>query len=385
MKVAFVIDDALDKPDGVQAYVRSLALYLGQAGHEVHVLCSGEAGQPPTGVKAVHSLTRNVGVRFNGNSLRTPLPASRARIRRLLEAERFDVIHVMSPHSPVFAARVVEEARALQARTVRIVGSFVILPDGRGSDFGTKALGRMLRRNVRKFDAFTGLSGPATEFATSAYKVACVTSPAPIEVEAMRSQAARKPWPAVREGAVVIAFLGRLVDRKGVLELVEALAAIPYELRQKIEVRIGGRGALLPQVEAAVESNGLASVVSLCGFVSDEDKAGFLAAADIAVFPATGGESFGIVLIEAMAAGAGAVLAGDNPGYSWTIGDPEAVVDATDTAAFAARLTALIADGSLRETLNARQQERLKEFDLARVGEQLEVAYGWREAPGGKA
>lgn len=379
MKVAFVIDDALDKPDGVQAYVRSLASYLGSAGHEVHVLCSGDAGEPPAGVTAVHSLTRNVSVRFNGNSLRTPLPASRARIRQLLEAQRFDVIHVMSPHSPLFASRVVDEARALQARTVRIVGSFVILPDGRGSDLGTKALGRALRRNVRRFDAFTGLSGPATEFASAAYRVKCVTSPAPIDVKAMRNQALAKPWPAGREGSVVVAFLGRLVDRKGVLELVEALAAIPYELRDKLEVRIGGRGPLSGQVEAAVESHGLSRVVTLCGFVSDEDKAGFLAAADIAVFPATGGESFGIVLIEAMAAGAGAVLAGDNPGYAWTIGDPEAVVDATDTAAFASRLATLIAEPSVRERLHQRQQERVAEFDLARVGAQIEAVYGWRD------
>jgi phosphatidylinositol alpha-mannosyltransferase len=378
MKVAFVIDDSLDKPDGVQAYVRSLAAYLGKAGHEVHVLCSGAAGEPPPGVTAVHSVTRNVGVNFNGNSLRTPVPASRSRIRALLEAQRFDVIHVMSPHSPFFAARVVDEARALQARTVRIVGSFVILPDGRTSDFGTRALGKALRRNVRRFDAFTGLSGPATEFATAAYGVECVTSPAPIDVEAMRAQAQAKPWAAPAGGGVVVAFLGRLVERKGVLELVEALAAIPYTLRENLQVRIGGRGPLLEQVKAAVESHGLADVVTLEGFVSDEDKAGFLAAADIAVFPATGGESFGIVLIEAMAAGSGAVLAGNNPGYAWTMDDPQAVVDPTNAESFAAALTALISNPHERAALHARQQQRVAEFDLSTVGQQIETVYGWR-------
>lgn len=376
-KVALVIDDALARPDGVQEYVRSLAAYLGARGHEVHVICSGDGGEPPAGVTAVHSLTKNVAVQFNGNGLRTPLPVKRSAVRALLDAERFDVIHVMSPHSPFFAARVVDEARRLQARSVRIVGSFVILPDGATSDLGTRALGAALRRNLRTFDAFTGLSGPACEFAERAYGIPCEISPAPIDVAAVQAQALAKPWAADAASKTVIAFLGRHVERKGVLEFVDALAALEPAVRDRLEVRLGGRGPLLEAVQERIARHGLDGIVRLEGFIADEDKPGFLAAADLAVFPATGGESFGIVLIEAMAAGSGAVLAGDNPGYAWTIGDDDAVIDAKDTAGFSATLARLIADADARAELHARQQERLRDFDLPLVGAQIERLYGF--------
>ena len=376
MKVALVIDDALARPDGVQEYVRAIGVYLAGAGHEVHVLCSGDGGEPPRGVTAVHSLTKNMAVSFNGNSLRTPRPASRKRLRALLDAERFDVIHVMSPHSPVFGARVVDEARALQARSVRIVGSFVILPDGNTSDAGTRLLGRLLARNLRRFDAFTALSGPAATFAQRAFAVECEALPASVDLKQVRAQAAAAPWVGQGSDKVVISFLGRLVERKGVLELIEALAALPYALRERIEVRIGGRGPLAKDVTAAIEAHGLGDTVRLEGFIADSDKPGFLAAADIAVFPATGGESFGIVLIEAMAAGAGAVIAGNNPGYAWTMNDPDAMVEPRDPGAFAAVLERLISDPTARRALHKRQQARVEFFDESVVGAQLEQLYG---------
>src|SRR5690606_14224871 len=136
---------------------------------------------------------------------------------------------------------------------------------------------------------------------------------------------------------------------------------------------IGGRGPLLAEAEAAVVRGGLEDVVTFEGFVSEEDKPQFVADADIAVFPATGGESFGIVLIEAMASGAGVVLAGANPGYLSVIGDdPDVSVDATDAEAFAAALTRLATDADLRARIHVAQQERVKNFDLGVVGARVE-------------
>ncbi len=150
------------------------------------------------------------------------------------------------------------------------------------------------------------------------------------------------------------------------------LSLLPPELLARLDVRIGGRGPLLADAEALVAKQGLGEVVSFAGFVAEEDKPQFFADADIAVFPATGGESFGIVLIEAMAAGAGVVLAGANPGYLSVIGPrAEVSVDATDAAAFAAALTRLITDPALRAELHAEQQEHVKEFDLDAVGERV--------------
>lgn len=363
-----MLDDSIDRPDGVQQYVRSLESYLTRVGHEVHIICSVSESTDPH----VHSLARNAAVSFNGNSLKTPLPASRRAIRELLEREMFDVIHVQTPHSPFFAGRVVEEARKLQARSVRIVATFVILPDSRVSAVATRGLGLLLRRNLRKFDAFAALTAPAAEFARESMGIESMVLPAAVDVAAFRA-AVRVPRPPRAAGdKLVVGFLGRLVERKGVLELLAALALLPGELLDALDVRIGGRGPLLEDVQKAVDEHGLGELVTFAGFVTEEDKPQFLADCDVAVFPALGGESFGIVLIEAMAAGAGVVLAGANPGYLAVIGDrAEVSVDAKDTSAFAAILERLLTDAALRAEIHAEQQVLVETFDVNVVGERV--------------
>lgn len=378
MKIALVIDDALARPDGVQEYVRTIGRAIGERGHEVHVLCSGEAGAPPLGIAAVHSLTSNVGVTFNGNGLRTPRPASRARLQAHLAAERYDVIHVQTPHSPLFAARVVRQARRAQGDAVRIVATFHILPDGAVSEWGTRALGLALRRNLRLFDAFAAVSAPAAGFARRAFGIEATVIPNAVRVDEITAQAAAQPWPADERGRLVIAFLGRLVERKGAVELVEAVAALPAEVRESLVLRIGGKGPLSERIEELVARHRLGDVVSLEGFVPDDAKPGFMAAADLAVFPATGGESFGIVLTEAMAAGAGAVLGGDNPGYAWTLDNSDAVIEPRDTEGFAARLATLIADSEERAAIHAQQAARVRDFDVSVVAERVLSLYGAR-------
>jgi phosphatidylinositol alpha-mannosyltransferase len=378
VKIALVIDDALARPDGVQEYVRTIGRAMGERGHEVHVLCSGEAGEPPAGISRVLSLTSNLGVTFNGNGLRSPRPASRQRLRRHLAAERYDVIHVQTPHSPFFAARVVREARRVQGDAVRIVATFHILPDGAISEWGTRALGLALRRNLRRFDAFAAVSAPAAAFARRAFGIGATLIPNSVRVDDIAAQASAQPWPVDARGRVVIAFLGRLVERKGAVELVEAVVALPADVRDTVALRIGGKGPLAGRIEELVALHGLGDMVSLEGFVSDEDKPGFMAAADLAVFPATGGESFGIVLAEAMAAGAGAVLGGNNPGYAWTLDNPAAVIEPRDTPAFAARLATLVADPDARAAIHTQQGVRVRDFDVAVVAERVLSLYDGR-------
>ncbi len=144
---------------------------------------------------------------------------------------------------------------------------------------------------------------------------------------------------------------------------------------------IGGRGPLAADVERAIEAHGVQEIIDMPGFVAEEEKAAFFGAADIAVFPATGGESFGIVLTEAMASGAGVVIGGDNPGYRSVLGDrADVLVNARDTASFAALLTRLIGDSSLRSAIRAEQAARVRAFDTAVVGPKIEALYRERRA-----
>ncbi|WP_062070137.1 glycosyltransferase family 4 protein [Demequina sediminicola] len=368
MKIAFVLDDSIDRPDGVQQYVLTLGAFMERAGHEVHYVCSDATR---TDVR-VHSLARNTGVRFNGNDLRVPLPTSRTALRVFLDQQRFDVIHVQIPHSPLFASRVVDEARAIQGRSVRIVGTFHILPDGTVSEYGTRALGWLQRNNLRKFDEFCAVSQPAAEFAQRSFGITPQVIPCSIDTSLFADAV-----PAERDSdRLRITFLGRLVERKGAAELIAALAALPVELRDRLEVRIGGKGPMLELLQTSVAQSALRDIVTFDGFVSEEDKPGYYASADIAAFPATGGESFGIVLIEAMASGAGVVFGGANPGYLTVLGDrPEVSVDARDTTAFSAALARLIEDDALRAELHAEQAERVMRFDVETVGAQILELY----------
>lgn len=363
-----VLDDSIDRPDGVQQYALTLGAFFESEGHEVHYVCSEASRDDVT----VHSLARNVGVTFNGNGLRIPLPTSRKKLREFLERERYDVIHVQIPHSPLFAARVVDEARRVQARTVRIVGTFHILPSGPVSSVATRALGSWLRRNLAKFDQFCAVSEPAVEFSRKAFGIEASMIPNSVDI----SLFADAPVTDHTDDRLVVAFLGRLVERKGAQELVAAIAALPEPTRTKLDVRIGGKGPLRDKLASTITAAGLDDVVTLAGFVAEEDKPSFYAAADLAVFPATGGESFGIVLIEAMASGAGVVVGGNNPGYLSVLGDrPEVSMDPRDTPAFAATLERLIEDGRLRAELHAEQRERVKAFDVGVVGQQVLEMY----------
>lgn len=368
MKIAMVLDDSIDRPDGVQQYVLTIGAYMRSQGHEVHYVCSDATRTDVT----VHSLARNVKVTFNGNDLRIPLPTSRALITAFLTRENYDVIHVQMPHSPLFGARVVAAARAVNPR-VRIVGTFHILPDSRLSAAATRLLGRVLRRNTRLFDARCAVSQPAADFAHTTFGGHWDVVPNAVNIAAF---AGTRPRPAPEGRRLVVAFLGRLVPRKGAAELLQALWLLRPEVRDLVEVRIGGRGPLERELRADITQRGLEDTVTLAGFISEDDKPQFYADADIAVFPATGGESFGIVLIEAMASGAGVVLGGDNPGYRSVLERDDALADPKDALAFSHLLERVFTDASVRDRIAADQRERVKRFDAATVGERVLALYG---------
>jgi phosphatidylinositol alpha-mannosyltransferase len=108
------------------------------------------------------------------------------------------------------------------------------------------------------------------------------------------------------------------------------------------------------------------------GFISEADKPGYLGSANIAIFPSTGGESFGIVLIEAMAANSGIVVGGDNPGYRSVIGRwPDTLIDVKHPTIFAGQLAKLIADADLRKQIHQQQQTEVVKYDVRTVGPAL--------------
>jgi phosphatidyl-myo-inositol alpha-mannosyltransferase len=363
MKIGFVLDDSLDKFDGVQQYVLTLGHWFHSQGHQVHYL----VGQTErTDVANVHSLSRNVQARFNQNRMSTPLPASKTAIKKLLDAEEFDILHVQLPYSPLLAARIIYTASPKTA----IAGTFHIIPFSKFEALAAATLGLVLKRNLKRFDAIYSVSEPARKFAKQAFRIDSKVVP---NVVALSHYKTAKPYKRYEDNTITIVFLGRLVERKGCMHLLEALHQLHSQHKlDRVRVLICGKGPLLPKLEAYVKAKHLGHVVHFTGFVDEDTKAKYLASADIAVFPSTGGESFGIVLIEAMAAGARVVLGGNNTGYRSVLGDkPEQLVTPSDAKAFAKTLHHFIASNRARMQAYKWQQEHVKNYDVRTVGNHL--------------
>lgn len=369
LRIGLVIDDGLDKPDGVQQIVLTLGRRLADLGHEVHYVTSTTER---TDLPNLHVLGRTVSVRFNGNRLRSPLPARRADVRRLLAEVPFDVLHVTMPYSPLLAGRVVSAASARTA----VVGQFVIYPQDRLTRWGIRALGLAERRRLRRFDAITALSEAARESVREAYGRDVPIIGGPVELgggaaDALSGAAAPS---AADDRPVRIVFLGRLVERKGPRELLAAVAAMPAT--RPWTLTLAGRGPLLDELRDRARAAGVADRVDFPGFVAEEDKAALLAGADVVALPSTGGESFGMSVVEALADAGGVVLAGDNPGYRTPMaGLEDQLVDPRDTAAFARTLARWVDDPAARAAARPPQRAAAQRFEAGEITAQTLAWY----------
>ena len=367
-KIGFVLDDSLDRPDGVQQYVITLGEWLRMQGHDVHYLVSATRRRD---LAHVHELAGNIGVSFNGNRMRTPLPAERRRIRAFLKQESFDVLHVQMPYSPLFAGKIIAAAGPDTA----VVGTFHIVAKSYVVALACRLLAWQCRATLRQFDAVMSVSSVAQAFARDCFGVQSTVVPAGIECARFHDA---YPFRKRAAGKVRILFLGRLVTRKGCLTLLEAVRMLraDHDLPGFV-VTICGTGPLAGRLRRYVIDHGLEQYVTFEGFVTETAKPRYYASADITVFPSIGGESFGIVLIEAMAAGRAAVIAGDNLGYRSVLGDcPESVLfDARRPEVLALLLRKLMLDEAKRRHIAAWQGHYAERYDIERVGTRVYATY----------
>jgi phosphatidylinositol alpha-mannosyltransferase len=364
MKIALVLDDTLDTPDGVQQYVISVGGWLSAQGHEVHYL----VGQTiRTDIANVHVLSRNLRVRFNGNRMSMPLPVSKRRLKIFLEEQQYDVLHVQVPYSPFMAGRLITVA----PRRTAIIGTFHILPYSGLVIFANKLLAVANHYSGKRFDRMLAVSAPARVFAERIYGYHADVVPNPVKLSQFKD---------VQSNSLDtnIVFLGRLVARKGVMQFVEAVAYLKREklFDESFKVYIGGKGELMTSLAAYIEANGLKDTIELKGFVEEADKAAFLAQADIAVYPSLAGESFGIVLLEAMAASRGVVLAGNNPGYASVMQQyPGQLFDPRNAKTFAELLSWYLLHPEARARASEMQHGYVQHFDTNVVGTSLVNIY----------
>src|SRR3989344_558344 len=366
LSIGFLYDDTLDSSDGVAHQVKTLGAWLSQRGHKVSYLV-GETKMREWQGGMVYSLARNQAVTFNGNQMSIPLPANRRKIKQLLDDIHFDVLHVQVPYSPFMAKRVINSAN----ESTVVVGTFHVYPSSYWVELGTKFLRLLLGRSLKKFDEMISVSTPTATFAKRTFGINSLVIPNTVDVRHFKLSTHTRS----NRQAKQIVFLGRLVERKGCLYLLKAFKEL---LRNVPEAKliIAGDGPRRKMLEIYVKQQKIDRSVDFLGFISEADKPKLLAQADIACFPSLYGEAFGIVLIEAMAAGAGIVMGGNNPGYLSVLGEQrELLIDPKKTAAFAAQLEKLLKDEGLIARLHKWQTKQIKNYDIAVVGPMIESTY----------
>ena len=363
MRIALACPYAWDSPGGVQVHVRQLALKLQGRGHAVVVLTPA-AGRPE------ESFVRKVGRPFRipyNRSVAPIAPTGGAfgRVRRALRRFQPDLVHV---HEPLVPGPAMFAALASEAP---VVATFHAYADrARLLDLAAPAL----RRVWDRLDARVAVSEAAAEFVAQRFGddvLRIIPNGADVELFA-KAEPARLP-----EGRRIL-FVNRLDRRKGFPVMVQAFRRVAASRSDALLV-VAGDGTDRSAIrDLPVEHR--ARVVML-GNVPHEKLPSFHAASSVFCAPATGRESFGIVLIEAMAAGL-PVVASDIAGYREVVRDgaDAILVRPGDPEDLARAIELVLDDGKAAKRLAAAGRERAQRFSWDVVGEEVEELY--REVAG---
>jgi len=363
MRIGIVSPYSFDVPGGVQLHVRDLAEYFISQGHYVSVLAPADDDTPLPDY--VVSSGRAVPVRYNGSVARLSFgPLTAARVGRWVEAGSFDVVHLHEPVTPSVSVL------ALWAVEGPIVATF------HTSNLRSRAMQAaypLLRPSLEKISARIAVSEDARRTVTTHLGGDAVVIPNGVFVERFASAAHRPEWAGTR-ARPTIAFLGRMEEpRKGMPVLARAL---PLVLREIPGVRLLIAGPGDPDSVREGMTSEAAAACEFLGPVSDQDKASLLASVDLYVAPNTGGESFGIILIEAMSARA-TVLASDLPAFSRVLrgGTAGQMFRNEDPVDLSRAVVTLLRNPVRREELAVAGRERANAFDWPVVAADVMAVY----------
>ena len=360
MKVGLVCPYDWCAPGGVGAHIRDLAVALQRLGHEVSVLTPAEDESDLPAY--VVSSGRPVAVAHNGSVARVAFgPVSTRRVRRWLREGEFDVLHVHEPAAPSLSilacwcakGPIVATWHSAQRSRVLQAGYFIV------TSAMEKVTGRIAVSEAARQTLVEHVGGDAVLIPNG---VDCSNFSDP------------EPLPGYpREGGTLF-FIGRIDEpRKGLQVLLEALPAIVAR-HHNVQILVAGPGDI-DEVSEHIPADLRHHVVFL-GLISERDKSRAFHSADVYVAPHTGGESFGIVLAEAMASGT-PVLASDLDAFRRVLDEGRAGVLFTtdDSAALAQAAGDLLDDPERRAQLSAAGLVHVQRYDWASVARRVVEVY----------
>ena len=322
----------------------------------------GESDHGPGVVRIGHNLL----IPFNGAFVDLAVGLRlEQQLRALLRTWDFDVLHTHAPIVPTLPLMAVKAASCPQVGTFHTTG---------GRSRLLELMKGYLTPLIAKLDGRIAVSNTARDFAAAYFPGHYDIIPNGVDVE--RFHPAVQPFEQWREpGRVNLLFVGRLDPRKGVQLLLDAMPEVVERTSGRARLLIVGDSYLRQKFENSV-SPAVRKHVRFLGHVPSADLARWYATGDIFVSPASGNESFGIVLLEAMACGR-PVVASDIPGYhSVVVPDVNGLMfPPGDRAALARALATLVDDPERRQALATRGRARALEFAWPRVTDRIEAVY----------
>ncbi|WP_037044270.1 glycosyltransferase family 4 protein [Pseudonocardia halophobica] len=355
MRIGIVCPYSLDVPGGVQTHVVELARALRDLGHAVSVLAPADEDTPVPDF--VTSAGKALGVPYNGSVARVTFgPVTYARARRWLEKNAFDVLHLHEPTT--FSISVL----ALLAAEGPIVATFHTSTERSRT---LHAFGGVLRPLMEKVTARIAVSSLARRVQVEHLGGDAIEIPNGVDVARFAAAPMLPGYPRTP----TVGFVGRFTEsRKGMPVLLEALRSLDARLL------VVGRG---DPADLRREAGPVADRLDVLGAVDEDTKAAALRSVDVFCAPNLGGESFGMVLTEAMAAGA-PVVASDLESFRRVLGEPDpagVLVPTGDAGALAGALRELLADPGRRAELSAAGRVRAADFDWPVVAAQVLQVY----------
>ncbi len=359
LRIGIVCPYSWDVPGGVQNHIRDLAEFLIHNGHHVEVLAPATESEDLPDY--VVSAGRSVSIPYNGAVARVLFGVvANSRVRSWINEGNFDLLHLHEPAIPSLSLL------ACWAGEGPMIGTFHAAAKYQKA---IVAIGPILEPVIEKLSARIAVSESARLTLTAHLETDAIVIPNGIYADNYRDGTSRPEW----QGNT-IGFLGRFEeDRKGLPVLLDALPIISRFIPD-IRVLIAGPGdseEVLERVDPQLRNR-----VEFLGKISEEDKADFLASVSLYIAPNTGGESFGIILAEAMAGGA-AVVASDIPAFADVLGDGKygALFESENSENLAKVIIDLLRDERKRKELAAAGAVHAQRFDWSQVGEEIFEVY----------
>ena len=364
MKIGLVCPYIYPAPGGVAQHVRFLYEGLRQRGHDVRILTASHGPQRSSEGDIIRlGVGFSVPINASVGTL-TFSPRYLSQIGAMLEREKFDVLHFHEPFVPFLSLFLLRESTSVNVATFHAYAGF-----SPSYEFGSRAL----RGHAKRLHGRIAVSAAARHFIDRFFPGDYKVIPNGVDIGRFANAVPIARW---QDGTPNVLFVGRHEPRKGLLDLLKA-HRILRKTGSEARLLVVGHGPQEREARRYVATRGLQGVEFL-GRVTDDAKAQLFRTADVYASPATGGELFGIVLLEAMAAGT-PIVCSDIHGYKGVVrrGREGLLVPPRAPRELAVAIDKLLRDPGLREQMGAAGQARAEEFSWPRVTAKVEDYYGF--------